>query len=67
MVVPRDHLSVRREMSARQLSRLAKAKGLDPLLSGGLNADTEDSEEPEESEEDGHFSRGGVVSASVRA
>lgn len=55
-------------MSARQLNRLAKAKGLDPLLGGGLNVASEESEGPEESseDEDEHYARGGVVSALVR-
>lgn len=39
-------------MSARQLNRLAKAKGLDPLLGGALNAEFERSEEDEESEDE---------------
>lgn len=37
-------------MSARQLNRLAKAKGLDPLLGGALNAESQESEESDESE-----------------
>lgn len=55
-------------MSARQLNRLAKAKGLDPLLGGGLNEESEESDgrsDSDSEEEGGEFSRGGVVSASV--
>ncbi|CAN0553759.1 unnamed protein product, partial [Ectocarpus sp. 12 AP-2014] len=51
-------------MSARQLNRLAKAKGLDPLLGGGLNEESEESDGCAE-EEGGDLSRGGVVSASA--
>ena len=56
-------------MSARQRSRLAKAKGLDPLLGGGLNGEPENSDEDEvsaEEEEDGYFTRGRPITASVR-
>lgn len=52
-------------MSARQLNRLAKAKGLDHLLGGTLNEELDASEGTNDSEEDEPFSRGGVVSASV--
>lgn len=53
-------------MSARQLNRLAKAKGLDPLLGGSLNVDSDESDAPEDSDEDGgQFASGMVVSASV--
>lgn len=53
-------------MSARQLNRLAKAKGLDPLLGGGLNVESDESDVLEDSEEEGgNFARGAVVSASV--
>lgn len=54
-------------MSARQLNRLAKAKGLDPLLGGGLNEESdEESDGLEDSAEQGDdFGRGAVVSASV--
>lgn len=53
-------------MSARQLNRLAKAKGLDPLLGGSLNVDSDESDVPEDSEEEGgNFASGVVVSASV--
>lgn len=54
-------------MSARQLNRLAKAKGLDPLLGGGLNVESEESDGLEDStEEHGeNFGRGAVVSVSV--
>lgn len=55
-----------RDMSARQLNRLAKAKGLDPLLGGGLNVESEESDGLEDSAEEGSdFGRGAVVSASV--
>lgn len=54
-------------MSARQLNRLTKARGLDPLLGGSLNVDSEESDVPEDSEEEGgNFASGVVVSASVR-
>lgn len=54
-------------MSARQLSRLAKAKGLDPLLGGSLNVDSDESDVLEDPEEDGgNFASGVVVSASAR-
>lgn len=56
-------------MSARQLSRLAKAKGLDPLLGGGLNAELENSDEESDLEEEvgnGPFVGGSTVVASVR-
>lgn len=39
-------------MSARQLNRLAKAKGIDPLLGGALNAEAEGSDESQESEDE---------------
>lgn len=55
-------------MSARQLNRLAKAKGIDPFLGGGLNAESdEESEGADDSleEEQEHPYRAGVVSASV--
>lgn len=52
-------------MSARQLNRLAKAKGLDHLLGGALNEESDEPEGTDDSEEDEPFSRGGVVSASV--
>lgn len=53
-------------MSARQLNRLAKAKGLDPLLGGSLNVDSDESDAPEDSEEEGaKIASGMVVSASV--
>ncbi|CAN0514574.1 unnamed protein product, partial [Ectocarpus sp. 12 AP-2014] len=52
-------------MSARQLNRLAKAKGLDPLLGGGLNEESEESDGCADSEDEGELSRGGVVSASA--
>lgn len=53
-------------MSARQLNRLAKAKGLDPLLGGSLNVDSDESDVLEDSEEEGgNFARG-AISASVR-
>lgn len=52
-------------MSARQLNRLAKAKGLDPLLGGNLNVDSDESDVLEDSEEEGNFATGAVVSASV--
>ena len=53
-------------MSARQLNRLAKAKGLEHLLGGALNEESDASESTEDSEEEKPFSRGGVISASVR-
>lgn len=53
------------EMSARQLSRLTKAKGLDPLLGGDLNVESEESEGPEEDSEEEESSTF-VVTASVR-
>lgn len=61
------HIASRtRIMSARQLNRLAKAKGLDPLLGGSLNVDSDESDVPEDSEEEGgNFASGVVVSASV--
>lgn len=57
-------------MSARQLSRLARAKGLDPLLGGVVNVESEESGGSDDSEEeDERFlqdtRRAGVVSASV--
>ena len=52
-------------MSARQLNRLAKAKGIDHLLGGALNEESDASEGTDDSEEEEHFSRGGVISASV--
>lgn len=50
------------DMSARQLNRLAKAKGgLDPLLGGALNEESDESDGLGESEEEvGTFSRAGV-------
>lgn len=54
-------------MSARQLNRLAKAKGLDPLLGGGLNVESEESDGLEDSADEGDkFGRAAVISASVR-
>ncbi|CAM9753416.1 unnamed protein product [Scytosiphon promiscuus] len=51
-------------MSARQLNRLAKAKGgLDPLLGGALNEESDESEELGDSEEEARtFSTGAAVS-----
>ncbi|CAM9226574.1 unnamed protein product [Pylaiella littoralis] len=53
-------------MSARQLNRLAKAKGLDPLLGGGLNVESEESDGLEDSADEGDkFGRAAVISASA--
>lgn len=62
------HITTQLDMSARQLNRLAKAKGsLDPLLSVGFNSESDDSDEQEDSEEEEtNFSRGGAVSVLVR-
>lgn len=50
------------DMSARQLNRLAKAKGgLDPLLGGAFNEESDESDGLGDSEEESAtFSRGGV-------
>ncbi len=56
-------------MSARQLNRLAKAKGLDPLLGGSLDVESDESDEldseEEGEEEERDFGKVPVVSASV--
>eukprot|EP00903_Cladosiphon_okamuranus_P006771 g6603.t1 len=53
-------------MSARQLNRLAKAKGLDPLLGGSLNVGSDESDAPDDSEDEGgQFASGVIVSASA--